>query len=407
MHDTRLTSHDPEGWPALEYEQHPWVSRINSDDLTRAQRERIRLPYSASLVPPIAQTPFALPGDVAADADDATQLLTRFDAEVGPGGLPLASILLRTESASSSEIEQLTSGARAIAEAELGERESGNAAQIVSNVRTMEAALALADDIDAESIIAMQSALLAPFAPELTGGWRTEQVWIGGDSLSPHLADFVPPHNDGVGAAMDDLVTFLRRVDIPALAQIAIAHAQFETIHPFPDGNGRTGRAIVQAMLRHSRVTTNITAPVSAGLLHDVDDYYDALGAYRRGDVRPIITAFARAAGYAVVNGRKLVRDITDIEADWNSRLGGLRSDAAARRVSLLAVSHPVLNYELVTRQLAISPATAFRALDALVERGVLKAANSQRRNRIWLAEPVLRSMDDFAARAGRRRLPR
>ncbi len=394
------------GWPPLENEQYHWVSRVNSDDLTRAQRERIRLPYSAAIAAQIAKLRVDIPSELAAEADEATQLLTRFDAEAGPGGLPFASILLRTESASSSEIENLTSGARAIAEAELGERDTGNAAQIVRNVRTMEAALALADDIDTQSIIAMQAALLGSFAPELTGGWRTEQVWIGGGSLSPHLADFVPPHQDRVPAAMDDLVAFLGRLDIPALAHVAIAHAQFETVHPFPDGNGRTGRVIVQAMLRQSRVTTNITVPVSAGLLHDVEGYYNALNAYRRGDVRPIVAAFARAASYAVINGRQLVRDIRSIEADWELRMRGLRSDAAARRVSVLAIAHPVLNYETVARELAVSPATAFRALGTLVDRGILKAANSQRRNRIWLAEPILRSMDDFAARAGRRRLP-
>ena len=81
----------------------------------------------------------------------------------------------------------------------------------------------------------------------------------------------------------------------------------------------------------------------------------------------------------------------------------GLRSDAAARRVSALAIAHPGLNSDIVGRELHVAPPTAFRALDALVERGVLKAANSQRRNRIWLAEPVLNALDDFAARAGRR----
>lgn len=390
-------------WPALTHEPHPWASRFRSDDLTRAQRDRIRQPYSSAIVPRIADLSIDLPGDLATEIDEATQLLTRFDAEVGPGGLPFASILLRTESASSSEIENLTSGARAIAEAELGERGTGNAAQIVRNVRTMEAALALADRIDGESIVAMQTALLGSFAPNLTGQWRDEQVWIGGNSLSPHLADFVPPHHRSVPAAMDDLIAFIGRVDIPVLAQVAIAHAQFETIHPFPDGNGRTGRAIVQAMLRHGQVTTNITVPVSAGLLHDVKDYYDALTAYRRGELRPIITAFTRAAGYAVVNGRQLVRDIRSIETEWEVRMRGLRSDAAARRVSALAIAHPVLNSDIIVRELSVAPPTAFRALDALVERGVLKAANSQRRNRIWLAEPVLNALDDFAAGAGRR----
>ena len=404
MANSTSTASESLGWPTLGSEQHPWVSRIDSDDLTRAQRERIRQPYSSAIVPPIANLSLNLPGDLATEIDEATQLLTRFDAEAGPGALPFASILLRTESASSSEIENLTSGARAIAEAELGERETGNAALIVRNVRTMEAALALADQIDGDSIIALQAALLGSYAPDLTGRWRDEQVWIGGDSLSPHLADFVPPHHDRVTAAIDDLVAFIDRTDIPALAQVAIAHAQFETIHPFPDGNGRTGRAIVQAMLRHARVTTNITVPVSAGLLHNVKDYYEALTAYRRGELRPIVTAFTRAVGYAVANGRQLVRDIENIEAEWEERMRGLRSDAAARRVSALAIVHPVLNSDIVIRELGVAPPTAFRALDALVERGVLKAANSQRRNRIWLADSILNALDDFAARAGRRR---
>lgn len=404
MANSTSTASESLGWPTLGSEKHPWVSRINSDDLTRAQRERIRQPYSSAIVPPIANLSLNLPGDLATEIDEATQLLTRFDAEAGPGALPFASILLRTESASSSEIENLTSGARAIAEAELGERETGNAALIVRNVRTMEAALALADQIDGDSIIALQAALLGSYAPDLTGRWRDVQVWIGGDSLSPHLADFVPPHHDRVPAAIDDLVAYISRTDIPALAQVAIAHAQFETIHPFPDGNGRTGRAIVQAMLRHARVTTNITVPVSAGLLHDVKDYYAALTSYRRGELRPIVTAFTRAIGYAVANGRQLVRDIENIEAEWEERMRGLRSDAAARRVSALAIVHPVLNSDIVIRELGVAPPTAFRALDALVERGVLKAANSQRRNRIWLADSILNALDDFAARAGRRR---
>ena len=397
----------PSAWPALDHEERKWVSRFNADDLTRAQRERIRLPYSAAVNSPIAELQIDIPGDLAADADEATQLLTRFDAEVGPAGLPFASILLRTESASSSEIEHLTSGARAIAEAEMGERETGNAAQIVRNVRSMEAALTLSDNIDGESIIAMQTALLGSVAPELTGSWRNEQVWIGGGSLSPHLADFVPPHHARVPQAMDDLVAFIARLDVPTLAHVAIAHAQFETIHPFPDGNGRTGRAVVQAMLRHAEVTKNITVPVSAGLLHDVDGYYGALDSYRQGDIRQIIEAFARATGYAVVNGRQLLRDVASIEAEWEEKMLGLRSDATARRVAVLAIAHPVLNYEIVTRELSIAPTTAFRALESLSDRGVLRPANSQRRNRIWLAEPVLNALDDFAARAGKRRLPK
>ena len=215
-------------------------------------------------------------------------------------------------------------------------------------------------------------------------------------------ADPLEIHDD-----LQALIDGLNGSDAHPLLKAAAFHTMFENIHPFMDGNGRTGRALVQALLRHARVTTNITVPVSAGLLHDVKDYYDALTSYRRGELRPIVTAFTRAAGYAVLNGRQLVRDIEAIESDWDVRMRGLRSDAAARRVSVLALAHPVLNSDIVARELGIAPPTVFRALNALVERGVLRAANSKRRNRIWLAEPVLSALDDFAARAGRRNTAR
>ena len=93
-----------------------------------------------------------------------------------------------------------------------------------------------------------------------------------------------PASHTRVPAAIDDLMTFAARDDVPLLAQIAVAHAQFETIHPFTDGNGRTGRALVQAMLRNKGLTRQVTVPVSAGLLVDTDGYIAALTAYRDGD---------------------------------------------------------------------------------------------------------------------------
>src|SRR5690606_3022164 len=138
----------------------------------------------------------------------------------------------------------------------------------------------LADRLDSASILAMHRALLADVDPDHAGRWRTEQVWIGGGHLDPHLADFIPPHHTRVPAAVDDLVAFVDRDDVPVLAHAALAHAQFETIHPFTDGNGRTGRALVQAMLRRGRLTRSVTVPVSAGLLADPGAYFAALTAY-------------------------------------------------------------------------------------------------------------------------------
>ena len=133
----------------------------------------------------------------------------------------------------------------------------------------MTAALELAQRLDADAILAMHAALVGDLHPEIAGRWREEQVWIGGTSFGPHQADFIPPHHEHVPALIDDLVAFVKRDDLPLLAQAAVAHAQFETIHPFPDGNGRTGRALIHSMLRGHGLTQNVTVPVSAGLLTD------------------------------------------------------------------------------------------------------------------------------------------
>src|SRR5450756_999222 len=87
--------------------------------------------------------------------------------------------------------------------------------------------------------------------PAIAGRWRTEQVWIGGSGRSPHGATYVAPRHGLVRAAMDDLVQFMARDDMPALAQAAATHAHFEAIHPLPAGNGRAGRALLHAQLRH------------------------------------------------------------------------------------------------------------------------------------------------------------
>ncbi|AND17355.1 Fic family protein [Rathayibacter tritici] len=390
-------------WPPVHYETLAWASKTPRELLTRRQWEASRGEYQAAVPPLLAEVPVEISPAVVAEAADASALLTRFDAEVGFSLLPFASILLRSESASSSQIENLTSGARAIAETEIGERDSGNASLIVRNVRALQAALALADRLDSRSVIDLHAALLADHRPELTGRYRDEQVWIGGSGVSPHGAAFVPPRHERVESAIEDLIAFVARTDVPALTHAALAHAQFETIHPFPDGNGRTGRALVQAMLRAARLTTTLTIPISAGLLHDVDAYYAALGAYREGDADAMVLAFSAASVFAVGNGRVLVADLEEVRAGWIDRIGGLRPHHSARRVADLALEQPVLSSTLVAERLGISAAGTYRALDALTEVGVLRTANSYRRNRLWIADDVIRALDAFADRAARR----
>lgn len=395
-----------EAWPRLKTETRTWRSTLPPDVISRKRLDLVNGPYEASVVPEISGLVPRVDTETSSAAEDASTALVRFDSEVGNLTAPFASILLRSESASSSQIENLTAGARAIAEAELGERVSGNGPQVVRNVRAMQAALSLSEHIDDASIIAMQAALLEDDHPDMTGRYRNEQVWIGPSQLGPRGASFVPPHQDRVPEAMRDLEAFIARADLPVVTQAAIAHAQFETIHPFPDGNGRTGRALVQAMLRRGGLTTHVTVPVSAGLLVDVDTYFAALGAYREGDIDPIVRTFAEATLLAIENGKRLAEDVQSVQSSWNERLRGVRAHSSARRLAEIVLEQPVLNAEVAQQRLGVSKPVVYNSLAVLVERGVLQLATSKRRNQIWIADDLIAVLDEFAARAGRRSRP-
>ena len=395
-------SSDAPPWPSVGSQAVPWRSALPDDLVPRAVRLRHSGAYRAAVVPRIAGLrPDLAPGTARA-AEDAVAEIARFDARTGIDLAPFGAILLRTESASSSRIEQLTSGAKAVAVAELGAPSTRNAGAIVGNVRAMQAALDLADAPTPGAILAMHDALLRDVEPSIAGRWRTEQVWVGGDSYGPHGAEYIAPVPDDVPGLIDDLVDFARRDDVPPLALAALAHAQFETIHPFPDGNGRAGRALVHALLRHHGVTRSITVPVSAGLLTDVDGYFAALTAYRNGDTDPIVTAFTRGTLSAITNATLLVEELRAVRAGWGESVRA-RADSAAWRVADLLLRQPVLDSPTIARELAIPPQNAVRVLEPLLDAGVLSEFTGQRRNRMWQAREVLDALDAFAARSGRR----
>jgi Fic family protein len=385
---------------AVKYETLSWDVSPAAAYVRAAQQQQGS--YKAAISATIADLTVNLPSDVLADAGDASREVTRFDAELGGEIAPFSSVLLRTESAASSNIENLTASARAIAEAELpGAKTTSNAKVIVANTAAMVAAINLADTIDSDAILAMHTALMRDVDPKSAGRWREEQVWIGGGAHGPRGAIFVPPHHSRVVAAIDDLLRFTRRDDIPALAQIAVAHAQFETIHPFADGNGRTGRALIQAMLRRKGLTRNVTVPVSAGLLTDTNSYFTALTAYREGDPAPIVRRVSEAAVAAVFNARALVGELHVVRAEWNDKITA-RSDSAVWRIADLLLRRPVISTALLAEELDIDSKHARRYLEPLSEAGIIIETSSGPRSRVWRSPAVIAALDAFAERARR-----
>lgn len=395
-----VTQGSPSSWPRLGYEECPWEIPAA---ISRSARRRLSSTYTAAVVAEIVGIDrVPLPGETEVLVAEATAEIARFDTEMGADIAPFAAVLLRSESAASSKIENLSASAKAIALAELGDPSRRNASVIVANTHAMQAAIALADRLDEDAIVAMHATLLGSSRPEWCGAWRDEQVWIGGSDWGPFDASYVAPHHGRVPEAMTDLVAFMARDDLPPLTQAAVAHAQFETIHPFPDGNGRVGRALIHALLKHHGLTHKVTVPVSAGLLVDTSAYFDALGTYRDGDPAPIVHRLADASFVAIGNGRRLVSDLRRIRAGWDDRVRARRG-ATAWAVADLLLRQPVVDSRLVQRELEASAMTANRAIDTLVDAAVLTKVSGNYRDRKWSAREVLAALDDFARRSGRR----
>jgi Fic family protein len=333
--------------------------------------------------------------------EDATIEASRFDAEKLPG--PMPAILLRSESASSSQIENITVGPKNLALAAIGVESSRNAELVAANARAMRLATTDAP-ITLDAILAMHRTLLAGTDPR-AGQLRTEQVWIGtGQSISPLEADFVPPHHTRVPAALQDLAEFAGRTDLSIIIQAAIVHAQFETIHPFTDGNGRTGRVLIHSIFRGRGLLASTTAPVSAAILADTPGYFRALAAYRDGDIDPIVQVIARGTSAGVAWGRDLAARIAAIRMRWEREIPG-RQGTTARRLADHLITQPTVTTNYLVEALAIPERSAREAIATLETAGILTPLRvGRRRNQVWQAPDILAALQDFADRSARRR---
>lgn len=385
-------------WPAIQTETLPW-SPADGQLSRRAAKGQPR-EYRAAKVAPIGELPVEVSAQTSALIEEATITAVRFDATEAHRMLPFTRLLLRSESVASSRIEQLTSSARKVLEVEVTGNMEGNAGLIAANTRQMAEAVESGEPT-VKSILQMHRVLLEHSAPAIAGQLRQQQVWIGGGDLHPGDADFVPPHHRHLSDAMGDLERFMQRTDVPALAQAAIAHAQFETIHPFADGNGRTGRALIHVLLRARKVATAAALPISVGLLADTAGYFDTLNAYCRGEVEPMICLFAHCAIAAAQRGTWLARELAAVRKEWDSMLTA-RAGALAWQVLDILPQRPILTAAVVAQQCAVSAETARNALDRLEADGIVFSAQLDRRRRAWRSPDVLELLDEFAA-SGRR----
>ena len=364
--------------------------------------ERRAFSYRAFIPDPISDLQLALPSHVAAAvsvAERAVDALNRDPPRLASLEV-LARRLLRAESIASSRIEGLVLSQRLLARAEAEDADGRDetARSVLGNVVAMEHAVALgagAKPLRTNDVVEIHRHLIATTTPRIAGTLRDRQNWIGGNAYNPGRADFVPPAPERVKGLMDDLVAFMNRTDLPPVVQAAIAHAQFETIHPFADGNGRVGRALIHVVLRRRGLAPRYVPPVSLALATDAKAYVGGLTAFR--DDRPAdwIFLFAQAIERAAAKASELALRLAELQERWRERAGRPRRHSSAEALIVELPAHPIVTVATAQKFLGRSKQAVNEAIAVLAEKGVLHAITLAKRNRAWEARELFDLIND------------
>lgn len=372
--------------------------------------------YEAFVPDELSALDVRLDAQLAGLVSEAESAVRRLNDEGGPALTPLPRLLLRTESIASSKVEGMQLGARELARAE-ARAESGfapapTAAEVLANIDAM--VLAVEQAAEAETfaegeILAIHRRLLerAPHR-HIAGRLRTQQNWIGGNDYNPCGADFVPPPPEEMERLLAELCRAVNDDTLPPLVQAAVVHAQFETIHPFDDGNGRTGRALVHVVLRRRGLAPRFLPPISVVFAGARERYVTGLMRFRFDDGGAVgwIEHFAAATLRAANLARAYVSAVGALQRRWHDRVrasaGDLRADAAAWAIIDVLPAHPMISAPVATAVTGRARSRVYEAIDHLAAAGVLLPLTQGKRNRWWEAVGML----DLVARLEAGELP-
>lgn len=368
-----------------------------------ARRDRHPFRYQAFVPDPIAGWDHPLAGRAADAVVGATAALSELQATGAGHDLEaIATTLLRSEALGSSFIEGLRASNKRLALAAYEPVTADPTARaVLGNVRAMERAIEIGlarrrfrlDDVLDIHRTLLEGTTEARFA----GVLRADQNWIGGRGTSPRDATFVPPPPDRVPGLLDDLVAFVNLDDLPAISQAAIAHAQFETIHPFGDGNGRAGRCLIHVILRRRDVAPRLVPPISVVLATNAKRYIAGLTDYREGRADDWIGSFADTVTTATRSTNQLRTQIDDLLDELVQRAGSPRTDSVARKIIRGLPQQPVVNADVAASAYEVTPTAARAALNRLQGAGVLVPTRvGRRRDREWISDELFQLLDAF-----------
>lgn len=385
-------------WPPHGVEILPWQQLGRGG----TREDRMLRSVDASIPPFICDLDYVPPLKVMLDSEKALLVVAQADTDAEGHSAALSRFMIRSESAASSKIERIDASARDYAKAIAGSKANTSATSMVaasSALHELVTTVGTTGRFELDGIRNAHRALMVddPDEADYAGRLRDMQNWIGGSNHSPRGALHVPPAPERVDELMADLIGYLSRDDVPVMTQAAIGHAQFESIHPFTDGNGRIGRALVASVLRRRGVTRNAVIPLASGLLARRDDYFTALGLYRQGDPAPLIGLFAQSASAAAECSRTTIAHLKAMPGQWAAELKP-RAGSAAATVIQSFYDHPVMRAEEI-EAVSGSTAAAYRAISQLVDVGFIEEITGRKKDRVWAASEVMAELDDLDRR--------
>ena len=336
---------------------------------------------------------------------DATAALGRLDGMAGnlPNPDLFVASYVRREAVLSSQIEGTQSSLDDVLAREVDARVAeppSDIAETVNYVRAMRLGLGLLDELplSARLIRRMHAELMEGVRGQerSPGEFRTTQNWVGPPGCTLATAAFVPPPPDELPAVVRDFEVFLNDSDDPPLVLAGLAHAQFETIHPFLDGNGRIGRLLITLLLVERGALARPLLYLSLFLKRNRPEYYDRLNAIRlKGDWEGWMMFFLTGVA---VTARDAVRVATELSA-----LTDLHRHAASPSdyghyawplLDLLA-EQPIVTIKFASARLGAAPATIGRLLDRLTAAGIVAEVTGGKRNRVYRYSPFLDLLTD------------
>lgn len=427
--DSQHKSTEAQQWPPISFEKHVWQQDGNQDATERIEEDVVKgeskgpfakavegsgdsgssslglnrsteMEYQAALPLLIAERSVAVPDDLSARISALLVEMARFDVELGQRADNVPTMLLRSESSASSQIDRLTSTAQSVALAELYPKASSDARLVVANMIATQKALELPAGLTLEGIVEIHDLLLdnSHLENQTNSAFeklRQKPVWLGGTSFTPHTALFVPPAFQHVPEYMADLIEFGTRSDLNPVVKAAILYAQFQTVHPFLTANGQTGRALIHHIFRAEGVLSSTLIPVSVGFLHNIDSLINALQSYREGDPLVIIEELVSALELALFVSRVTETSIESLLEDWDS-LVGHRKGSKIRQLPKTLVKQPVVNSAYLADSLGVTQRTATTLILRACEYGMLRHMGKRQRGDFYQSDAIINVLDEI-----------